>query len=129
MNIQLLEEYKKKFIFTLKSVEDFSRNIKLSFLSCFKSSVLNTVEKEADDDIIVTDDSIYMLQIIEVDGQQFTVFFDNGCSHMVCRHEAVLRLGKRATQLAQGSKSLEGVGGVTTSTDHGEYLIRLPLHN
>ena len=129
MNIQLLEEYKNKFIYTLKSVEDFSKNIKLSFISCFKSSVIDTVEQQDDDDIIVTDDSIYLLQIIEIDGEKFTIFFDNGCSHMVCRYEAILRLGNRATQLIEGSKSLEGVGGVTTSTDHGEFLIRLPLHN
>ena len=68
---------------------------------------MNTVEQQDDDDIIVTDDSIYLLQIIEIDGEKFTVFFDNGCSHMVCRYEAVLRLGNRAIQLTEGSKSLE----------------------
>ena len=51
-NIQLLEDYKKKFILNQKSIEDFSKNIKLSFLSCFKVTVVSAVIQEPDDDVI-----------------------------------------------------------------------------
>lgn len=51
-NIQLLEEYKRKFILSQKSVEEFSKNIKLSFMSCFQisSTCLSLIVSQPDDD-------------------------------------------------------------------------------
>ena len=70
-----------------------------------------------------------MIQKIKVDDQEFNVFFDSGCSDMVIRHEAVLKLGKRAKQELKGPISIGGVGNLEIESVHGVYRIRLPLLN
>ena len=53
-----------------------------------------------------------MIQRIKVNDQEFNMFFDSGCSNMVIRHEAVLRLGNRAKQELKGPISIGGVGNL-----------------
>ena len=84
-------------------MEEFSKDIRLSFHS-YTSSVRKsgTPEKKKDDDDIIIDSGIYILQTIKIDDNDYTWFFDNGCSDMVCRHEAVQRLEKKAIKEIDG---------------------------
>ena len=45
------------------------------------------------------------------------------------RHQAVTRLGSRATQECVGPIKLGGVGGITTVSAYGVYKVKLPLFN
>ena len=128
-NLQLLEDYKRKFILTQRSVEDFSKNIQLSFISCFSITPQPLmIASQPDDDGFVSDNSIYELQVIEILGELFTLFFDNGCSDMCVTEDATRRLQDRAVQVSSNEISMEGVGNVKTSAV-GEFVIRLPLAN
>ena len=64
-----------------------------------------------------------------IDGEKYTIFYDNGCSDMVCKYEAVQRLGGRAIKDPGGPLSLGGVGDTLTLSEHGLYTIRLPKFN
>ena len=75
----------------------------------------------------VHEDAIYVLQKIKVDGQIYNLFYDNGCKRFCSRHEAIKRLGKRATLLEAGPMTLGGVGGMRMQTPHGRYGVRLPI--
>ena len=129
-NKNTLETYKSRFILNRPDVPEFSKNIKLSFMSqqSFVSELPNQ-SKNKDDDSIITENGIYLLQKILVDGQEYTIFFDSGCSDMVAKHDAIVRLGNRANQEIKGPISLGGVGNLKTESKHGVYQIRLPLTN
>ena len=75
----------------------------------------------------VKEESVYMLQTMEVEGNKFNLFFDGGCRKFVCRYNAIERLGSRATPLHNGTVEIAGVGGMTMSTPHGIYQVQLPV--
>ena len=129
-NKKTLETYKNRFILNRPNIPEFSKNIKLSFMSqqTFISELCNQ-NRTKNDDSIITENGIYLLQKIQVDDQEFTIFFDSGCSDMVAKHDAILRLGNRAKQEIKGPISLGGVGDLKTESEHGVYQIRLPLAN
>ena len=62
-----------------------------------------------------------MLQTIKMGKASVHLFFDSGCSDMVCRFEAIRRMGEGARQEIH-------LLGVLVSP-HGVYQIRLPLYN
>ena len=129
-NQKILQTYKEKFILQRSDIPEFSKNIKLSFISkqAFVTSPKKH-EKQLNDDPIISENGIYMLQTIQVDNQEFTLFFDTGCSDMVSRYEAIQRIGDRAKLEVQGPISLGGVGDLKTQSQYGIYQVRLPLVN
>ena len=46
--------------------------------------------------------SIYIMQRISIDNKPYNIFFDTGCDDLACRHDAIKRLGPRATQELKG---------------------------
>ena len=130
-NIECLERYKRKYIVNHQNLEEFSKNIQLSFHSSYSTSPKqpSTLVPQPDDAAIVTDSSVYLLQRIYIDGEFYTIFYDNGCSDFVCKYEAVQRLGKRAIKEPGGPLSLGGVGDTVTLSEHGLYTVRLPMIN
>ena len=128
-NKKTLETFKERFILSRPGIPEFSKNIKLSFLSqqTFISELSN--QSKSNDDSIIVENGIYLLQKIQVDGQEYTIFFDSGCSDMVAKHDALVRLGNRAHQEIKGPISLGGVGNLKTESKQGVYQIRLPLTN
>ena len=75
----------------------------------------------------VQDNSVYMLQTIQVGNKTFSLFYDFGCGDFVSRHNAIQRLGSRAFHLVEGRLKVIGVGDVQTQARHGVYGIKLPL--
>ena len=75
------------------------------------------------------DDAIYILQTINVNDDDFILFFDTGCSDFVSRHDAVERIGNAARQEVPGPIVLGGVGDCQTKSPYGIYQVKLPLHN
>ncbi|MCJ8344516.1 hypothetical protein MJH12_03175, partial [bacterium] len=67
-NIQLLNNYKSKYVLNQKSIEEFSKNIKLSFHNSYKVSIdKSATNKQKDDDNdIITNSGIYILQTIKI---------------------------------------------------------------
>lgn len=70
-----------------------------------------------------------MLQTIEIDNHQYSMFYNTGCGDFISRFNAVHKLGQRAIQECTGPITLGGVGGITTKTTLGIYSVRLPLAN
>ncbi len=75
----------------------------------------------------VDEEAVYILQMIEVDGSKYSLFFDGGCRKFVSRYNAIERLGSRATLLEKGPIGIAGVGGMKMTTPHGIYQIKLPV--
>ena len=129
-NKKLFEEYKSRFIMRNKCpLSDFSKEMKLSFY-VYKTEEQNS--KEEEDEISDKDkeeEAIFGLQVIEVDKQRYTLFYDSGCSKVVTEHNAVTRLGDRATQVTKGPTKLGGVGDIKVISKHGEYRIKIPMYN
>ena len=72
--------------------------------------------------------AIYMLQTINVDNHQYSIFYDTSCSEMVSRYKAVKSLRTRAIQEHAGPITI-GVGNSHIVSQHGIYKISLPLFN
>ena len=116
-NQTLLETYKNRYIIKNQNLPTFSKEIRVSFhTDCHLNSNNSST-------------GIYLLQQVSVNNQKFTVFFDNGCSDFVIRKSAVDRLGSHATKVFSGSVNIGGVGGTSTQSSHGIYVVNLPLHN
>ena len=132
-NVKLLQEYVSRFISPLKCVEQFSKEIKLSFITLSYATVKvpETISSPDDnDEDVIQDRGIYLLQQSPIDDKNtLTYFFDNGCSDSTVRHKALEKLGSRATQVKEGPVDLGGVGDYRIETPHGIYRIKLPLHN
>ena len=93
--IRILNDYKSRCIFRQKvPLEDFSRNIKLSFLAYQTSPLINTSQQKlcGNDDDVIQDSGIYILQTIQVKNKEFTLFFDTGCSDLVARNSAIISM-------------------------------------
>ena len=73
--------------------------------------------------------AIYILKIIKVDQQQYSIFHDTGCCDMVSGYKAIKSIGHRAVQEFAGSILIGGVGKSEITTDHGVYQVKLTLFN
>ena len=114
-NKRLLETYKNRYITKNQNLPTFAKEIRVSFHTECHLSNSNT--------------GIYLLQRISINNEQFTVFFDNGCSDFVVRKSAIDRLGNYATKVFDGCVNIGGVGGTSTQSSHGIYSVNLPLHD
>ena len=130
-NKQLLEEYKSKYILKQKAnLPEYSKEIKLSFHASNSIHINNKLKQTihatqpASD---IQDKAIYILQTINVNNQQYNIFYDSGCGDMVSRYSAIKRLGRRAKQEYKGPVQLGGVGGVKAESKYGIYQVKLPL--
>ena len=129
-NKKILDTYKRKFILQRPGVPEFAKEIKLSFMSQQSHvSISKDSETLTTDDQIINENGIYMLQKVQIGDQQFTLFFDTGCSDMVAKHGAITRIGKRAKMEIEGPTTLGGVGNIKMESKHGIYQVRLPLVN
>ena len=116
-----MEEYKNRYILHRNGLPDFSKSIKLSLITqnAYPSNI--RMETSVNQEEVINDNGLYMIHRIKVDGQEFNVFVDSGCSDMVVRHEAVHRLGNRAKQELKEPISIGGVGNLHVNSQHGVY--------
>ncbi|XP_066918053.1 uncharacterized protein [Clytia hemisphaerica] len=115
-NKDLFDFYKSRCISKIQQLEAFTKDMRLTYH-------FTPDEPEPNDH-----QAIYVLQTIEVDQQQFTLFYDNGCKNSVIKFDATKRLGSnRAKQIISRPIPVGGVGGVTTQSTHGIYTFSLPL--
>ena len=119
-NKKLLENYKTKYLKN-PNLPQFSKNISLSFHSCFKTSSSPSATSD--------DEGIYLFQKVVINQNVFTVFFDSGCSDFIIKHSAIKMLGKNATQESSQITSIGGVGNISTQTTLGTYNVQIPMMN
>ena len=110
-NLDILEHYRARCI-SRQPVPTYSKEIKLTFLSCDETSNPN---------------AIFMLQTIQINKATFTIFYDTGCCDFISRHQAITQLGSRANQEFAGPITMGGVGGISSQSNHGIYTVKLPL--
>ena len=117
----ILQMYNDRCISKQQQLPLFSKDIKLTF-HVNQSSVQqdNSSDEEK---------AIYILQTIKVYQQQYSLFYDSGCSEMVSKYDAVRRIGHRAVEEVAGPISIGGVGNSQVKTKHRIYKIQLPLFN
>ena len=106
-NRKTLQEYKSRFILSQRGLEEFSKDIKLSFHSYRASPddvrLKMTMSKpDPNDESIVDDNGIYILQQICIGDNSFTLFFDTGCSDLVSRYSAVQKIAENGRQIISG---------------------------
>ena len=80
-------------------------------------------------DGMVKDRGIFMLQTINIQGDLFNVFYDNGCGDLVCKKSAIdtlMSLGK-APQEFPGPITISDVRDNKTICNDGVYKISMPL--
>ena len=120
-NQDILQMYKDICISKQQQLPLFSKDIKLTF-HVNQSSVQQ--DNPSDEE-----KAIYILQTIKVDQQQYSLFYDSGCSEKVSKYDAVRRTGQRAVEEVAGPISIGGGGNSQVKTKHGIYKIQLPLFN
>ena len=110
-NQDILQMYKDRCISKQQQLPLFSKDVKLAF-HINQSSVRqdNPSDKEK---------PIYILQTVKVDQQQYSLFYDIGCSEMVSMYDAVRRIGHTAVEEVAGPISIGGVGNSQVKTKHG----------
>ena len=126
-NKKLLEKYKSKYLKN-PSLPPFTKNISLSFHSCFKSTPSSNPSTSQDDQSTSDDEGIYLLQNVVINQKVFTIFFDSGCSDFIVKHSAIKMLGKNVTQESSEITSIGGVG-TSTQTTLGTYNVKIPMMN
>ena len=127
-NQRLLETYKSKCILRKVDIQDFSKNIQLSFHVNYQTSSYQQSYKSNDVNQI-EESAVYILQTISIDGKRYNLFFDSGCGDLVCRYKAIQSINQRATQEIKGPLTIGGVGNIKTVSTHGIFSVKLPLHN
>ena len=75
--------------------------------------------------------SIYMLQSIKIDNEEFNLFYDSGCGDLVSRKQVITRLENmgRANQEMKGQIILTGVGDHKTKCERGIYKVKIPMYD
>ena len=125
-NVELFEEFKKKKL----GAQGWTAGIKLSFFSraAYRTErkVAGSASIEEDEDEI-TDEGLYLLQKIEVDGKEYNMFYDDGCGSAVTRKNATDRLETRAEQICDKPINMGGIGECVTTAEHGLFRFRIPL--
>ena len=121
-NSQILAQY-MKFVTSKRAsnFENFTKNISLF---CFEVGEDIALENDANS-------AILMLQTIDGNGVSVNACFDSACRGSVIRWalvDALSRLG-RAECIQPGPLILIGVGNRTTTSEHGEWSVTLPLRN
>ena len=130
-NIDLFEKFKKEIL----KGNNWAGDVKLAFVAITSytaskrivNSVEDTLEHGDTVEEEITDDPLYLLQVIEVDGKQYNVFYDDGCGGSILTKSAQERLGDRVELLSSENIDIGGVGGISTVAAHGEYRFKLPL--
>ena len=143
-NKDLLEEYRKKCILSLKEKDklpDYAKNICFhNQLTAFHSGSpdqqtpapqveVSIVGPNHFDQPDIKDKGIYIMQTIEIEGKAFEIFYDNGCGDLtmtIAAIDSLMRLG-RARLLYPGPVELVGVCEQTSTSPHGIYQISLPM--
>ena len=122
-NKKVLKEFKDRYL------QEFGENLPASFKNITMHSQANFVGIESEDD--PNNRGIFMLQTIKIKGQNFNIFYDSGCSDLICKKSAINRLAKlgRATQIKPGPITISGVGDTQTVCEDGIYTVSLPLAN
>ena len=151
-NENLLQSYKERCIFSQRGeLQDFSKKIQLSFYSSYhgRQSVNNRLKRkeqlcsnvdDTDKDVhcaknasIKSEENnskgIFQFQVIKVNNEMYTIFFDSECGDFITRKSAINRLGDKATMECDGPTIIGGVGDITTKSPHGIYTVSLPLQN
>ena len=143
-NRTLLQDFIKKCIARSKApLQDFSKNIKVSFhvLAYSVLPVENPLAPLPSDDEHVKEEGLYMFQPMQVNQTPgvppsdtdeqvlITLFFDGGCNSFVSSIDGVNKIGQRAILEKEGPTELGGVNDTVSTSPHGEYQVRLPLHN
>ena len=130
-NTDLFEQFKKEAL----RGNNWAREVKLAFVSMTSYQAQNRLVTEGQSMLQqgnnveeeITDDPLYLLQVIEVEGRQYNVFYDDGCGGSIITKSAKERLGDRVELLSSGDIDIGGVGGISTVAAHGEYRFKLPL--
>ena len=82
----------------------------------------------ADDD--EPDESAFILQTIEINHEQFVIFYDSGCGKFLTRYAAIQRLPQNRKCLTRPPPlTLGGIGGARVESKYGEYKVSLPTFN
>ncbi|XP_066933763.1 uncharacterized protein [Clytia hemisphaerica] len=126
-NKKLLEKYKSKYLKN-PNLPPFTKNISLSFHSCFKTTPSANPSTSPDYQSTSDDEGIYLLQNVVINHKVFTIFFDSGCSDFIVKHSAIKKLGTNVTQESSEITSIGGVG-TSTQTTRGTYNVQIPMMN
>ena len=137
LNSDLLSRYKKEVLPKLgNNLEKFTLNIEINFPNKSKQRT-GDLSKNYPGVQLVTNGNlrssvncpIFMLQTIVVDDIELNVFFDSGCSDLVCRKSAIDALARvdRASNIVSGPITISGVGDNRTVSEHGIFKVTLPL--
>ena len=73
--------------------------------------------------------SIYILQTIKVNKQNYSLFYDTGCCDMVSRYAAIKLIGPRAKHESSIPISISRAGNARVKSNHGIFQVKLPLFN
>ncbi|MEM7375647.1 MAG: hypothetical protein AAF587_44050, partial [Bacteroidota bacterium] len=124
-NKDILEHYKARCI-VKQPLPQYSKGIKI-YHSTYTSRRPPTSSNQQGED--QSDEAVFMLQGITINKQSYTIFYDDGCCGFISRHEAIQRLGSRATQQFAGTIKMGGVGCTISESHHGIYKVSIPLRN
>ena len=129
-NRNLLQKYKDRCILRQRSVAlpEYSKDIQLSFFYKAETQNISQMIKSNESDVI-HDKGIYQLQIIKVNNQCFTIFYDSGCGDFVVRKSAIDRIGNRSVLEFDGPINIGGVGDLKMQSPHGIHTVKLPLRD
>ena len=122
-NEQLLLEHKNRCIMKQNKLAAFSRDLKLTFH-------MNQQQPGDYKHLRSSQEStIYILQTIKVNKQNYFLFYDTGCCDMVSRYAAIKSIRSGAKQESSIPISIGGVGNTQVKSNHGIFLVKLPLFN
>lgn len=109
---------------TQTQLSAFSKELKLTFRTNHQTPHSNHEVNSSKEEC-----TIYILQIIKVDQQEYSIFYDTGCCNMVSRYNAIKTIGDRTVQEFHGHISIGGVDNVESKPAHLIYRVKLVFFN
>ena len=106
-NAKLLEKFKEEFIKQFQEdLPSSSKNVKITMHN--QANCAGAASETGED----LSKGIFMLQTINVAGESFNLFYDSGCSDLVCKKSAIDKLVSlgRANRELPGPITISGVG-------------------
>ena len=124
-NKDVLQKYKLKWILRNKRIDDlptYAKEIKLAYLGTTDKNSSHLPMNSVSND---EERSIYQLQTITIENQNFIIFYNSGCGDFVSKWSAIQKLGTRAHLEHSGPIKVGGVRGLSAENHRLESTLSI----
>ena len=120
-NLDLFEQCRRNEL----SHANYLLNVMWSYVKVFKTNVKRNNPSKCKDDKEIKEDSLFLLELIEVNGKQFRLFFHTGCGATCIHKKADDNIGDCTVQVSMNTVNISSFGKSSTTTEQGMFKLSM----